>query len=44
MKAALMLLKEICTGIIILEHVTDVDFTGFEMLKQKNTAINISHF
>lgn len=28
-------IKEICTGIIILEHVTEVDFTGFQMLKQK---------
>lgn len=28
-------IKDISNGIIILEHVTDVDFTGFEKLKQK---------
>lgn len=34
-ESSLDAVKEISTGIIILEHVTDVDFTGFEMLKQK---------
>ncbi len=27
--------KNISNGIIILEHVTDVDFSGFELIKQK---------
>ena len=26
---------KICNGIIILEHVVDIDLTGFEVLKQK---------
>lgn len=28
-------IKEICGGIVILEHVVEVDFSGFEILKQK---------
>ena len=27
--------KEIAAGVVILEHVTDVDFSGFEVLKEK---------
>lgn len=27
--------KEISSGIIILEHVTDVDFSGYDVIKQK---------
>ena len=34
-ESSLKSMKEIRTGIIILEHVTEVDFTGFQMLKQK---------
>ena len=34
-ESSLKSIKEIRTGIIILEHVTEVDFTGFQMLKQK---------
>lgn len=32
---SLKAIKNISNGIIILEHVTDVDFTGFEQIKQK---------
>lgn len=28
-------IKNICGGIVILEHVTDVDLSGFEIIKQK---------
>lgn len=28
-------IKNILCGIVILEHVTDVDFTGYEIIKQK---------
>lgn len=34
-EAALNAVKNIAGGIVILEHVTEVDFAGFEMLKQK---------
>ena len=27
--------KNICRGVVILEHVTDIDFEGFEIIKQK---------
>lgn len=29
-------IKNITNGIVILEHVTEVDFSGFEVIKQKN--------
>lgn len=32
---SLKAIKDIADGIIILEHVTDVDFQGFEVIKQK---------
>ena len=32
---SLEIASKICNGIIILEHVVDVDLTGFEVLKQK---------
>jgi hypothetical protein len=28
-------IKNITGGIVILEHVTDVDFTGYKLIKQK---------
>lgn len=34
-ESSLAVAKEICGGIIILEHVVDVDFGGMEILKQK---------
>jgi len=34
-EAALEAVKDAAAGIVILEHVTDVDFAGFEILKQK---------
>ena len=33
---SLSAIKEILNGIVILEHVTDVDFSGYEVVKQKN--------
>ena len=35
---SLQVVKNISSGIIILEHVTDVDLTGFEVIKQKQYA------
>lgn len=32
---SLEVICKICNGIIILEHVVDIDLTGFEVLKQK---------
>lgn len=32
---SLAAIKDIADGIIILEHVSDVDFTGYEVVKQK---------
>ncbi len=34
-EAALEAVKSIACGIVILEHVTEVDFSGFDILKQK---------
>lgn len=34
-EASLNAIKDIAGGIVILEHVTDVDFQGFEVIKQK---------
>lgn len=34
-EASLQAIKEISGGIVILEHAVDVDFLGFELLKQK---------
>ncbi len=34
-ETSLEIAKDICDGIIILEHVVDVDFEGFEVVKQK---------
>lgn len=34
-ESSLLAIKNIQKGIIILEHVTDVDFNGFEIIKQK---------
>lgn len=33
---SLAAVKELTAGVIILEHVTEVDFSGFEVIKQKN--------
>ena len=27
--------KKICSGIIILEHVTEIDLSGYDIIKQK---------
>ena len=37
-------IKNITNGIIILEHVTDVDFSGFELIKQKKYGDKIITF
>ena len=34
-KSSLDAIKNICTGIIILEHVVDINFDGYQILKQK---------
>lgn len=34
-ESSLLAIKNIQKGIIIIEHVTDVDFNGFEIIKQK---------
>ncbi len=34
-EASLNAIKDIASGIVILEHVTEVDFQGFEIVKQK---------
>lgn len=36
--------KNIASNIIILEHVTDIDFTGFELIKQKKYGDKIISF
>lgn len=36
--------KELTNGIVILEHVTDVDFSGFELIKQKKYGDKIITF
>ena len=36
--------KNISSGIVILEHVTDVDFLGFELIKQKKYGDKIITF
>lgn len=41
---SLAAVKNISKGIIILEHVTDVDFSGFEILKQKHYGDKIITF
>ena len=41
---SLAAVKNISNGIIILEHVTDVDFSGFEILKQKHYGDKIITF
>ncbi len=37
-------IKELTNGIVILEHVTDVDFSGFELIKQKKYGDKIITF
>lgn len=37
-------IKEIASGIIILEHVTDVDFREFELIKQKKYGDKLISF
>ena len=34
-ESSLSAIRDVYSGIIVLEHVTDVDFTGFELIKQK---------
>lgn len=41
---SLQAVKDIADSIIILEHVTDVDFSGFEILKQKKYGDKIITF
>jgi len=37
-------IKNICRGVVILEHVTDIDFEGFEIIKQKKYGDKIVTF
>lgn len=41
---SLAAVKELAAGVIILEHVNDVDFSGFEVIKQKNYGGKIITF
>lgn len=41
---SLAAIKELTDGIVILEHVTDVDFSGFELIKQKKYGDKIITF